>query len=215
MTPRPCPPPPQVQPSRHPALPTGAGRRPAQHGRTVEGRACRVGRRRPPDAHPRRGAGGVGTLARRQRGARRARPETCQEKNRWEFLLSLVPWRMIGVTSSAVNPVAAFRPAHVDPRGTWAQPPATMKRSTGTREVTSPIQRGKSLPVTAISFPPRLCGHLQQNSRFPSRTFGHVHPYGLVTLCQIRPTPSIRTALILRPGRARHCAGSRSRIAHR
>ena len=33
---------------------------------------------------------------------------TCQEKNRWEFLLSLVPWRMIGVTSSAVNPAAVF-----------------------------------------------------------------------------------------------------------
>jgi kynurenine formamidase len=33
---------------------------------------------------------------------------SCQEKNRWEFLLSLVPWRMIGVTSSAVNPVAIF-----------------------------------------------------------------------------------------------------------
>lgn len=34
--------------------------------------------------------------------------QTCQEKNRWEFLLSLAPWRMIGVTSSAVNPVAVF-----------------------------------------------------------------------------------------------------------
>jgi kynurenine formamidase len=34
--------------------------------------------------------------------------QTCQEKNRWEFLLSLLPWRMVGVTSSAVNPVALF-----------------------------------------------------------------------------------------------------------
>jgi kynurenine formamidase len=33
---------------------------------------------------------------------------TCQAKNRWEFLLCLAPWRMIGVTSSALNPVAVF-----------------------------------------------------------------------------------------------------------
>ena len=32
----------------------------------------------------------------------------CQTKNRWEFLLSLAPWRMNGVISSAVNPVAVF-----------------------------------------------------------------------------------------------------------
>lgn len=215
MTPRPCPPPPQVQPSRHPALPTGAGRRPAQHGRTVEGRACRVGRRRPPDAHPRRGAGGVGTLARRQRGARRARPETCQEKNRWEFLLSLVPWRMIGVTSSAVNPVAAFRPAHVDPRGTWAQPPATMKRSTGTREVASPHPAREFIARYCDLVSPTTLRTPATELTIPFEDLRHVHPHGLVTLCQIRPTPSIRTALILRPGRARHCAGSRSRIAHR
>ena len=31
---------------------------------------------------------------------------TCQAKNRWEFLLFLAPWRTIGATSSAVNPVA-------------------------------------------------------------------------------------------------------------
>lgn len=33
---------------------------------------------------------------------------TCREKNRWEFLISVLPWRMVGVTSSAVNPVAVF-----------------------------------------------------------------------------------------------------------
>jgi hypothetical protein len=32
----------------------------------------------------------------------------CQAKNRWEFMLSLAPWRMNGVISRAVNPVAVF-----------------------------------------------------------------------------------------------------------
>ncbi|WP_433273846.1 cyclase family protein [Pseudonocardia xinjiangensis] len=34
--------------------------------------------------------------------------QTCQAKNKWEFLLSLLPWRMVGATSDAVNPVAVF-----------------------------------------------------------------------------------------------------------
>jgi kynurenine formamidase len=33
---------------------------------------------------------------------------TCEQKNRWEFLVCVQPWRFVGVTSSAVNPVAIF-----------------------------------------------------------------------------------------------------------
>ena len=33
---------------------------------------------------------------------------TCETKQKWEFLFTLLPWRMIGVTSSIVNPVAVF-----------------------------------------------------------------------------------------------------------
>lgn len=33
---------------------------------------------------------------------------TCEQKDRWEFLVSVQPWRMVGVTSSVVNPVAIF-----------------------------------------------------------------------------------------------------------
>ena len=34
--------------------------------------------------------------------------KTCHDENRWEFLFAALPWRMVGVTSSASNPVAIF-----------------------------------------------------------------------------------------------------------
>lgn len=34
--------------------------------------------------------------------------ETCAAKGRWEFFFTMLPWRMVGVTSSVVNPVALF-----------------------------------------------------------------------------------------------------------
>ena len=33
---------------------------------------------------------------------------TCQEKNRWEFMLSMGPLRLRNVTGSPVNPIAVF-----------------------------------------------------------------------------------------------------------
>ena len=33
---------------------------------------------------------------------------TCAGKQRWDFMLSLLPWKVVGVTSSPVNPVALF-----------------------------------------------------------------------------------------------------------
>jgi kynurenine formamidase len=32
----------------------------------------------------------------------------CNEKKRWEFFFAMLPWRMVGVTSSATNPIAMF-----------------------------------------------------------------------------------------------------------
>ncbi len=32
----------------------------------------------------------------------------CEERQRWEFLFSMAPWKVVGVTSSPVNPVAVF-----------------------------------------------------------------------------------------------------------
>ncbi|WP_166903444.1 cyclase family protein [Mycobacterium sp. DL440] len=34
--------------------------------------------------------------------------ETCAAKQRWEFFFSMLPWRLVGVTSSATNPIAMF-----------------------------------------------------------------------------------------------------------
>ncbi|WMN01752.1 cyclase family protein [Rhodococcus erythropolis] len=34
--------------------------------------------------------------------------EKCANLNRWEFFFTMLPWRMVGVTSSATNPVALF-----------------------------------------------------------------------------------------------------------
>ena len=34
--------------------------------------------------------------------------DTCARLGRWEFLFAMLPWRMVGVTSSATNPVAIF-----------------------------------------------------------------------------------------------------------
>ena len=34
--------------------------------------------------------------------------EMCAAKNRWEFFFTMLPWRMVGVTSSVVNPIALF-----------------------------------------------------------------------------------------------------------
>jgi kynurenine formamidase len=33
---------------------------------------------------------------------------TCGERQRWEFFFSMLPWRFVGVTASATNPVAMF-----------------------------------------------------------------------------------------------------------
>lgn len=33
---------------------------------------------------------------------------TCRQQNRWEFFFAALPWRMVGVTSCATNPVAVF-----------------------------------------------------------------------------------------------------------
>ena len=33
---------------------------------------------------------------------------TCAAKQRWEFFFSMLPWRLVGVTSSATNPIAMF-----------------------------------------------------------------------------------------------------------
>jgi kynurenine formamidase len=33
---------------------------------------------------------------------------TCQARRQWEFFFAMLPWRMVGVTSSVVNPVAMF-----------------------------------------------------------------------------------------------------------
>jgi kynurenine formamidase len=33
---------------------------------------------------------------------------TCAAKGRWEFFFSMLPWRLVGVTSSATNPIAMF-----------------------------------------------------------------------------------------------------------
>jgi hypothetical protein len=33
---------------------------------------------------------------------------TCELKNRYEFFFAALPWRMVGVTSAANNPVAIF-----------------------------------------------------------------------------------------------------------
>jgi kynurenine formamidase len=33
---------------------------------------------------------------------------TCREKGRWAFMFAMLPWRLVGVTSSPVNPVAIF-----------------------------------------------------------------------------------------------------------
>jgi len=30
------------------------------------------------------------------------------EKERWSFFFTMLPWRMVGVTSSATNPLAMF-----------------------------------------------------------------------------------------------------------
>lgn len=32
----------------------------------------------------------------------------CAAEKRWEFLFTMLPWRFVGVTSSATNPVAMF-----------------------------------------------------------------------------------------------------------
>jgi hypothetical protein len=32
----------------------------------------------------------------------------CKSRGRWEFLLVIAPWRMTGVTSSPVNPIAVY-----------------------------------------------------------------------------------------------------------
>jgi hypothetical protein len=32
----------------------------------------------------------------------------CRDEHRWEFFFAALPWRMVGVTSSASNPVAIF-----------------------------------------------------------------------------------------------------------
>jgi hypothetical protein len=32
----------------------------------------------------------------------------CRDQSRWEFFFAALPWRMVGVTSSASNPVAVF-----------------------------------------------------------------------------------------------------------
>jgi hypothetical protein len=34
--------------------------------------------------------------------------KACQDENGWEFFFAALPWRMVGVTSSASNPVAVF-----------------------------------------------------------------------------------------------------------
>lgn len=34
--------------------------------------------------------------------------KVCQDENRWEFFFAALPWRMVGSTSSASNPVAVF-----------------------------------------------------------------------------------------------------------
>lgn len=34
--------------------------------------------------------------------------KACRTRSRWEFLFTMLPWRMVGVTSSPVNPVATF-----------------------------------------------------------------------------------------------------------
>lgn len=34
--------------------------------------------------------------------------ETCAQRDRYEFMFAMLPWRMVGVTSSPVNPVAIF-----------------------------------------------------------------------------------------------------------
>jgi kynurenine formamidase len=33
---------------------------------------------------------------------------TCADEQRWEFFFAMLPWRMVGVTSSATNPIAMF-----------------------------------------------------------------------------------------------------------
>jgi kynurenine formamidase len=33
---------------------------------------------------------------------------TCEERQRWEFLFTMLPWRFVGVTACATNPVAVF-----------------------------------------------------------------------------------------------------------
>jgi kynurenine formamidase len=33
---------------------------------------------------------------------------TCESRRQWEFFFAMLPWRMVGVTSSVVNPVAMF-----------------------------------------------------------------------------------------------------------
>jgi kynurenine formamidase len=34
--------------------------------------------------------------------------KACAERNRWTFFFAMLPWRMVGVTSSATNPIAMF-----------------------------------------------------------------------------------------------------------
>jgi hypothetical protein len=34
--------------------------------------------------------------------------EACRDDKRWDFFFAALPWRMKGVTSSAMNPVAVF-----------------------------------------------------------------------------------------------------------
>jgi hypothetical protein len=32
----------------------------------------------------------------------------CEAKQTWDFFFTMLPWRMVGVTSSIVNPIALF-----------------------------------------------------------------------------------------------------------
>jgi hypothetical protein len=34
--------------------------------------------------------------------------EMCAAKKRWQFFFTMLPWRLVGVTSSVVNPIALF-----------------------------------------------------------------------------------------------------------
>jgi hypothetical protein len=34
--------------------------------------------------------------------------QVCQEEGRWEFFLTIAPWRLQGTTSSPINPIALF-----------------------------------------------------------------------------------------------------------